>query len=82
MIKLLLAIAGLYRITYKLGTQRIDAGFTRADILKESYYEHADRNKCLCGGDLIRFRKFPRNSLSMDYDVKKCNSCEKEYPIK
>jgi len=75
MIKLLLAILGLFRVTVKMGGQEIDMGYTKADVLKESYYENADRKRCLCGGRLI-YVNLRR------YGTHKCEVCLHEYPIR
>ena len=75
MIKLLLAILGFYRITIKMGGQEIDSGYTKADLLKESYYKNSSRKKCICGGRLI-YVNIGR------YGIHKCEECSFENHIR
>lgn len=70
--KLLLAILGLFPnyVIMKNG-EKIIFDDTKADTLKESYYKHADKKKCFCGG---RFIKQPSVSSLLPI-LKICDEC-------
>jgi hypothetical protein len=79
MIKLLLAILGLYKIKVKSPTGKIlKLDITKADVLKDMYFQHANRYTCFCGGKIVKYKSI--NKLyNANSKIVECKQCKHRY---
>jgi len=71
MIKLLLAILGLFYVDKYKTT-------SRAEILKYSYYENVNKHKCLCGGKIIHKKRKIDKYIHSEI---LCSNCKQVYEV-